>query len=177
MTTRGRRKGGHTGRVAASSLGVNDYLDLTPHVTLREASVRDLDFILSLEGEPSVRRLIHPWRLDEHLAAIVDPERGHMIVESAGLAVGFVIIAGLHLAPSIEVKRLAVSRRSEGFGRAAMLAAIEWISLLRRGRPIWLDVYDDNVVARSLYVSVGFAETTRLPSADGRQLIVLELRD
>jgi len=177
MTNCGRRRGGRPRRVAGSSLGANYCLDLTPRVTLRQASVRDLDFILGLEGESSVRRFIHPWRLDEHLAAIVDTERGHLIVESAGLPVGFVIIGGLHVASSIEVKRLAVSRRSEGFGRAAMLAAIEWISPFRRGRPVWLDVYDDNVVARSLYESVGFAETTRLPSADGRELIVLELRD
>jgi diamine N-acetyltransferase len=146
-------------------------------VRLRATEIADLDFVVGLEAEPAVSRYIDSWPRAGHLETMADPGRGHLIAESDGERVGFVIIDGIADAPSVEIKRIAISTRGEGFGRATLLAAIAWITPLRRGRRIWLDVYGDNIVARGLYASAGFVETSSSLTSSQRPIVVMQLAD
>src|SRR5438105_3093744 len=106
--------------------------DLTSHaeahraparVRLRPTMSSDLEFVVSLEQDPVNLPFITPWERTQHEAAIRFPDFRHFIVEGgAGLdAVGFVILIGCRSQhQSLELKRMVVSSKGEGYGRAAL---------------------------------------------------------
>ena len=92
-------------------------------VRLRPTMQSDLDFVLSLEQDPANLPFITPWERMQHEAAIRFPDFRHFIIEGgAGLdAAGFVILIGCRSQhQSIELKRMVVQHKGDGFGRAAL---------------------------------------------------------
>ena len=154
-----------------------------PRVRLRPTMQSDLEFVLSLEQDPANLPFITPWERMQHEAAIRFPDFRHFIIEGGpGLdAVGFVILIGCrsqHL--SIELKRMVVQTKGQGFGRGALRVvrriAFEYLGAHR----FWLDVKSRNTRAQTLYRSEGFVlegtlrEAVKLP--DGfESLIVMSM--
>ena len=149
-------------------------------VRLRPTMTSDLEFVLSLEQDSVNLPFITPWERTQHEAAIRFPDFRHFIVEGgAGLdAVGFLILIGCrsqHL--SIELKRMVVRSKGEGYGRAALRMAKK-VALDDLGaHRFWLDVKKPNTRARALYDSEGFVAEGELResvrTADGFQSLVV----
>lgn len=130
---------------------------MTP-VRLRPTTPDDLDFVLNAEQDPDNARFVLPWTPAEHAAALTDPDVGHLIIEHAAERVGFVLLAGL-TSPhgSLQFRRLVVTAKGQGFGRAAV-RAVKRLAFVERGmHRLWLDVKPFNVRARRLYESEGFS--------------------
>src|SRR6185295_19449520 len=106
---------------SAQSATVNE--DRTPaRVRLRPTMSSDLEFVVSLEQDPANLAFITPWERTQHEAAIRFPDFRHFIIEGgAGLdPVGFIILIGCKSQnQSLELKRMVVKSKGEGFGRAA----------------------------------------------------------
>ena len=131
----------------------------TPRVRLRPTMQSDLDFVLSLERDPENLPYITPWEKIQHEAAIRFPDFRHFIVETGpGLeAGGFLILIGCrNQHQSIELKRMVIRDKHQGFGRAA-LRVVKKIAFDDLGaHRFWLDIKKRNTRAQALYVSEGF---------------------
>lgn len=128
-------------------------------VRLRPTMQSDLEFVLSLENDPENLPYITPWERMQHEAAIRFPDFRHFIVEGgAGLeAVGFLILIGCKSRhQSLELKRMVVRSKGQGFGRAALRVAKKAAFDDLGAHRMWLDVKTHNARARALYESEGF---------------------
>jgi diamine N-acetyltransferase len=128
-------------------------------VRLRPTMQSDLEFVLSLERDPENLPYITPWERIQHEAAIRFPDFRHFIIECGPdlEAGGFLILIGCrNQHQSIELKRMVVRDKNQGFGRAA-LRVIKKIAFDDLGaHRFWLDIKKRNTRAKSLYDSEGF---------------------
>jgi RimJ/RimL family protein N-acetyltransferase len=128
-------------------------------VRLRPTMQSDLDYVLSLEHDDANLPYITPWERTQHEAAIRFPDFRHFIVEGGpGLdAVGFLILIGCRSPHhSLELKRMVVQTKGQGFGRAALRIAKKVAFDDLGAHRFWLDVKSRNTVAKALYESEGF---------------------
>ena len=130
-----------------------------PRVRLRPTMQSDLEFVLSLERDPENLPYITPWERIQHEAAIRFPDFRHFIIEAGpGLeAGGFLILIGCRNPhQSIELKRMVVRDKNQGFGRAALRVAKKIAFDDLGAHRFWLDIKKRNTRARGLYDSEGF---------------------
>jgi RimJ/RimL family protein N-acetyltransferase len=146
-------------------------------VRLRPTREADLSFVLGLEADPETAPFIHPWPVEDHRNAMSDSTTEHWIVEEVQ-PVGFVILRAVDT-DVVELKRIAISGKGKGYGRHALKLVKRTVFDDWGARRLWLDVYDFNARARSLYQAEGFvAETTRPaseacgPGAEGTAIIM-----
>ena len=134
--------------------------DRTPvRVRLRPTMSSDVELVLSLENDPANRQFITPWERTQHDAAIRFPDFRHFIIEGGpGLdAVGFLILIGCRSQnQSLELKRLVVSSKGSGYGRAALRVAKKVAFDDLGAHRLWLDLKQGNSRAEALYDSEGF---------------------
>ncbi len=125
---------------------------------LRPTTADDLLFVIRAEQDPENRPFIVPWTHERHAAALEDADIAHLILEHESLGpVGSLILAGL-ASPhgSIELRRLVVTAKGQGLGRAAV-QLVKRLAFARKDvHRLWLDVKTHNRRARSLYESEGF---------------------
>jgi diamine N-acetyltransferase len=165
-----------TNAVAADSLHA-------ARVRLRPTMQSDLEFVLSLERDPENLPYITPWERIQHEAAIRFPDFRHFIIETGpGLeAGGFLILIGCRNPHgSIELKRMVVRDKNQGFGRAALRVAKKIAFDDLGAHRFWLDIKKRNARARGLYDSEGFVFEGELREAvkldDGwESLIVMSM--
>jgi diamine N-acetyltransferase len=128
-------------------------------VRLRPTMQSDLEYVLSLERDPDNLPYITPWERIQHEAAIRFPDFRHFIIECGPEleAGGFLILIGCRNPhQSIELKRMVVQHKDQGFGRAA-LRVVKKIAFDDLGaHRFWLDVKKRNTRAKALYDSEGF---------------------
>jgi diamine N-acetyltransferase len=125
---------------------------------LRATTLEDLDFVLDAEQNPDNACFIIPWTRDHHTRAIVDLNLAHQIIELDTVErVGFILLSDLtspHM--SIEFRRIVVTAKRQGLGRAAVRAVKRFAFPERGAHRLWLDVKQHNMRARRLYESEGF---------------------
>jgi RimJ/RimL family protein N-acetyltransferase len=134
---------------------------LPARVRLRPTMSSDLEFVLSLEQDAQNLPYITPWERTQHEAAIRFPDFRHFIIEGGeGLdAVGFLILIGCRSPhQSLELKRMVVRSKGEGFGRAALRVAKKVAFDDLGAHRFWLDVKTRNTRAKALYDSEGFVQ-------------------
>ncbi|HYD75786.1 GNAT family protein [Ramlibacter sp.] len=128
-------------------------------VRLRPTMQSDLPFVLSIERDPANLPFITPWERTQHEAAIRFPDFRHFIVEGGDdlAAVGFLILIGCKSPnQSLELKRMVVQSKGEGYGRAALRVAKKVAFDDLGAHRFWLDVKHHNLRAKALYDSEGF---------------------
>ena len=128
-------------------------------VRLRPTMQSDLDYVLTLERDPENLPYITPWEKIQHEAAIRFPDFRHFIIETGPELErgGFLILIGCrNQHQSIELKRMVVQTKHQGFGRSA-LREVKKIAFDDLGaHRFWLDIKKRNTRAQALYVSEGF---------------------
>jgi RimJ/RimL family protein N-acetyltransferase len=128
-------------------------------VRLRPTMQSDLDYVLSLERDPENLPYITPWEKIQHEAAIRFPDFRHFIIETGpGLERGgFLILIGCrNQHQSIELKRMVVQTKHQGFGRAALREAKKIAFDDLGAHRFWLDIKKRNTRAQALYAGEGF---------------------
>ena len=139
--------------------------------------------MLRMEETAARQGFVLPWTHEQHAQASKDSAWAHrMIVAPAhSIPVGYLILAGLtNPHRSIEFTRLVVEEKRKGYGRAA-IRLVKAFAFDRVGaHRLWLDVFEGNRRARSLYESEGFVAEGTLRECvlrDGRfdSLAVLSL--
>jgi diamine N-acetyltransferase len=152
----------------------------TAELRLRPTDEVDLDYVVAAEAEPDNRPFLAPSPRRDHLGFLRDPRQRHLIAEVGGRPVGFAL---LRLHPedrAVELRRIAVTEKGRGYGRATLLLAMAQAFEQHDAHRLWLDVKPHNERARSLYRSAGFVEEGLLRDAlynDGRfeSLVVMSM--
>jgi diamine N-acetyltransferase len=137
----------------------------TAELRLRPTRKDDLDYVVAAEADPDNAPFLAPSPRDEHVSFIGDPLQRHLIAEADGRAVGFAL---LRLHPedrAVELRRIAVTEKGRGYGRATLALAIRAAFEDHGAHRLWLDVKPHNERARSLYRSAGFVEEGLLRDA------------
>jgi diamine N-acetyltransferase len=128
-------------------------------VQLRPTESCDLEFVVAAEHARENRRWIIPWSRERHEASLASPDIRHFIAERLGdrAPVGYAILAGARDDnASVELRRLVIAEKSVGSGRT-VVQIIQRLAFDELGaHRLWLDVKEDNDVARRLYTSEGF---------------------
>jgi diamine N-acetyltransferase len=156
---------------------------MTARVRLRPTMTSDIPYVVSLERDPVNLPFITPWDKPQHEGAIRFADMRHFIIEAvggpAGLdAIGFAILIGCRNPHhSLELKRIVVAHKGEGYGRAAV-RVLKKIAFDELGaHRFWLDVKSRNARAQGLYASEGFVVEGTLRDAvltsDGRESLVV----
>lgn len=137
-------------------------------VRLRPTMQSDLAFVLSLERDPANLPYITPWERIQHEAAIRFPDFRHFIIETGPELErgGFLILIGCRNPhQSIELKRMVVQDKHQGFGRAALRQAKKIAFDDLGAHRFWLDIKKRNARAAGLYDSEGFRHEGELREA------------
>jgi diamine N-acetyltransferase len=136
--------------------------------------------VLSLETDPANLPFITPWERTQHEAAIRFPDFRHFVIEGGeGLEpVGFLILIGCRSRnQSLELKRMVVQHKGQGYGRAALRVAKKVAFDDLAAHRFWLDVRTHNVRAKALYDGEGFVQEGLLREsvrgADGFESLVV----
>lgn len=137
----------------------DDSLHAPARVRLRPTMQSDIDYVLSLEHDAANLPFITPWERVQHEGAIRFPDFRHFIIEGgSGLdAVGFLILIGCRSQHhALELKRMVVQRKGQGYGRAALRVAKRVAFDDLGAHRFWLDVKSRNTSAKALYEREGF---------------------
>lgn len=127
-------------------------------LTLRETAEEDLPAVLALEADPDVAPWITAWPAERHLRAIRVPDEAHLAFWDGTLHAGFLLLAGIRNENrSVELRRIALRRRGEGLGSAALDLALTHAFGGCGAHRVWLDVLEENIRAQRLYDRAGFA--------------------
>jgi RimJ/RimL family protein N-acetyltransferase len=152
----------------------------TAELRLRPTREDDLDYVVTAEADPDNAPFLAPSPHDVHRDFLRDPGHCHLIAEADGRAVGFAL---LRLHPedrAVELRRIAVTEKGRGHGRAALRLVMAAAFEEHGAHRLWLDVKPHNERALALYRSAGFVEEGLLRDAlylDGRfeSLIVMSI--
>jgi diamine N-acetyltransferase len=152
----------------------------TADLRLRLTRDGDVDYVVAAEADPDNAPHLAPSPGEAHREFMRDAGHRHLVAEAGGERVGFVLLREHPQDRAVELRRLAITAKRRGYGRAALRAvtalAFEEIGAHR----LWLDVKPHNERARNLYRSEGFVEEGTLRDAlyyDGRfeSLVVMSL--
>ena len=137
----------------------------TAELRLRPTREDDLDYVVAAEADPDNAPFLAPSPRDEHAGFLRDPLQRHLIAEADGRRVGFALLR-LHPGDrAVELRRLAVTEKRRGHGRAALRLAIAAAFEEHDAHRLWLDVKPHNERALALYRSAGFVEEGLLRDA------------
>lgn len=136
-------------------------IEQPPCFHLRPTRVEDLDSVLAIERHPDNRPYIGQWSLKDHAAACQSDTREHWIIErtSNRAVIGYIIAYDLVRERfGVYVKRIVVSEKTQGIGRAALRHFVLDVLARRLADSACLVVYRSNERAQRSYRSIGFAE-------------------
>ena len=137
----------------------------TAELRLRPAGEDDLDFVVAAEADPDNAPFLAPSPREVHQGFLDDPRQRHLVAEVDGRRVGFVLLRMHPEDRAVELRRLAVTDKGRGHGRAALRLAMALAFEEHGAHRLWLDVKPDNERARALYRSAGFVEEGTLRDA------------
>ncbi|NER79484.1 MAG: GNAT family N-acetyltransferase [Leptolyngbya sp. SIO1D8] len=134
-------------------------------VLLRPTIASDLDFVLAAERASENEPFVGQWSRDRHLHACQHPDERHWIIVDAATQepVGYVILLGAQDPNQcLLVKRMVITRKGQGFGKAALEQVLHQAFLELQAHRVWLDVMEDNSRAYTLYRKLGFVEEGKM---------------
>jgi diamine N-acetyltransferase len=125
-------------------------------VRLRKTTENDLDYVLGAEHSKDNSPFVIPWRREQHLQALLDPNCAHLIAE-ADKRIGNAILFGLRDPNrSLEFRRIVITDKNRGYGRTVVRMVKELAFDTYGAHRLWLDVKVQNYRARSVYEKGGF---------------------
>lgn len=146
---------------------------------------KDLDRIIEIEGEEENKRFVYVWSKEQHLQVIENPDEIHLVIrEKEGeRIVGYILLAGIESEDkAIELRRITISEKGKGYGRESMGLIKKYCFEDLKCHRLWLDLFEDNITAKNLYLSEGFLQEGLLreckKSKDGyRSMIIMSMLD
>ena len=119
----------------------------------------DLDRVLEIENNEENSKYIFSWSKERHEKSIDNEDELHIIIKRKDNydIIGYILLAGLKSNDdSIEFRRIAISEKGKGYGKESVDIIKEIAFEIYNSHRLWLDVYEDNKRAISLYTSLGF---------------------
>ncbi len=152
---RRHRQGTENGR--RSRLGMVESSDLV----FEFATSDDIDEIVKIERLPESTPFVEQWSAEKHRANLSDAEFLYFVArpKTGDEIIAYVILQDVtNPYKSAWFRRIAVRQRSHGVGTAFVRHVCKHVFETLGFHRIWLNVSDDNAVARALYARLGFRE-------------------
>jgi RimJ/RimL family protein N-acetyltransferase len=116
-----------------------------------------IPFVMATERTAGFDQLVGRWDEAQHRAALTDGRHAYFIGRAGAEPVGFVIVRDWAAPERVTlVKRIAVCRPGNGYGRVLLTAVVETVFRETDAWRVWLGVFPDNIRARRAYEAVGF---------------------
>jgi RimJ/RimL family protein N-acetyltransferase len=121
------------------------------------ANASDIPFIMATERTAGFENLVGRWDETRHRAAFADGRHAYFVARDGSDPIGFAILRDWASPERVTlVKRIAVSRPDQGYGRALLARIVDAAFDGTDAWRIWLGVYPDNIRARRACEAVGF---------------------
>lgn len=95
------------------------------------------------------------------MQAIESEEELHIAIrrKSDGSIVGYALLNEMNSGDNcIEFRRIAIGEQGKGYGRESIRLMKKMCFEVFKCHRLWLDVYEDNIIAQKLYRSEGFVQ-------------------
>lgn len=134
------------------------YIKVSDKIKIREAKIKDLDFIIKTENEPENKDNVFQWSKGKHLAEMKDDNILYTIIENInGNKIGYAIIAGLKdKNNTIELRRVVINPKNKGYGTGFLQLIKEYTFKDLNYHKLWLDFFITNKKVENLYKRNGF---------------------
>ncbi|MFV0517106.1 MAG: GNAT family N-acetyltransferase [Aminipila sp.] len=129
----------------------------TERMSIVEATEYDIDMIIELESHKDNRDYLWIGSREEHLNEILDPKHLLLVFKKlhGGMIIGYALIRIDYKSEIFELRRIAISEKSKGYGKEAMEALLKYAFEQMNINRFWLDVYPDNFIGIKLYEGLG----------------------
>ena len=130
---------------------------ITDRMYIRDAQETDIKAIMEMEKHKDNRNFIWQGTYDEHKSEIEKDDYMLLIFKQKDNdeTVGFALIFLDNKSERFELRRIAVTKKGEGYGREALTALIKYAFEELKINRFWLDVYPDNHKGIMLYEGIG----------------------
>lgn len=154
-------------------------------IGIKETVYSEIDLIINIESEKGNNNFITAYDKNRHIQVIDSTDEQHLTVwdKNTNKFIGFIILAGLENTNlSLEFRRIVVKSKGKGIGRQCLQLTKKYCFNQLKFHRLWLDVFDDNERAISLYQSEGFQVDGHLRDVikqgdKYRTLIILSILD
>lgn len=129
----------------------------TEKIIIELTQLDNIGKIIQIESENS--DFIGQYDYDGHKRVIESDDEIHFSIldKVENNLIGHIILAGINNPhDSIEFRRIVVSKKGKGFGKESINLIKKYCFENLKAHRIWLDVFEDNKRAISLYISQGF---------------------
>ncbi|OPL07624.1 MAG: hypothetical protein AVO33_04410 [delta proteobacterium ML8_F1] len=155
----------------------------TQRLKITEATPSDIPYIMDLERQPENRDYVFQGTYEDHLQEINSPEKLLALVtpKTGNLPKGFFIAVLDPDSHVLELKRIVIETKNQGFGREVILGLMAYAFTTLDINRLWLDVFTDNPRGIHLYESLGMvSEGTKrqaylAPSGEYKSQIIYSL--
>jgi RimJ/RimL family protein N-acetyltransferase len=121
------------------------------------ANASDIPFIMATERTAGFENFVGCWDETRHRTALSDGRHTYFVARDGSEPIGFAILRDWASPERVTlVKRIAVSRPGQGYGRALLAKIVDHAFDETDAWRLWLGVYPDNLRARRAYEAVGF---------------------
>ena len=129
---------------------------MNSELQIKDARYSELESFYEMERELDIAKFVGQFSLERHQEEFAkDSVRYKSIYNAEQRLIGFLILILDPDGQSIELKRIVISERGNGFGGQVLSLMPKLCRSLGRRR-IWLDVFDYNERARHVYERAGF---------------------
>jgi ribosomal-protein-alanine acetyltransferase len=130
-------------------------------MTLRDATVDDLDAIMAIEERSFPT---DAWSRETMAAELASPHGRYLVDEHDDAIIGYGGVRALRGSADADIQTIALLAEHRGQGRGrALLRALLGAAAERGAREVFLEVRADNPSAEGLYLAEGFEEIGRRP--------------
>ncbi|MDF2560315.1 MAG: ribosomal-protein-alanine acetyltransferase [Microbacterium sp.] len=130
-------------------------------MTLRDATVEDLDAIMAIEDRSFPT---DAWSRETMAAELASVHGRYLVDEHDGAIIGYGGVRALRGSADADIQTIALLAEHRGQGRGrALLRALLAAAAERGAREVFLEVRADNPAAEGLYLAEGFEEIGRRP--------------
>jgi diamine N-acetyltransferase len=129
-------------------------------MNVREATEADIPAIIEIEHTPEYREYIGQWSYEEHAQTMREiGTRYFLALDESNAIVGYAILRGVESEHrNLELKRVAMRLPGHGSGRQLLQLLLEKAFTEFGAHRLWLDVFESNLRAQRLYLSLGFRQ-------------------
>lgn len=129
----------------------------SPRLNIYEAIEAEINTIIEIESHKDNRDYLWIGTYEEHLDEISDPNHLLLIFreKESDHVKGYALIRLDFKSEIFEIRRIAITDKSQGFGKEAMKTLIKYAFEKTNTNRLWLDVYPDNEIGIKLYEALG----------------------
>lgn len=134
-------------------------------LTIRKATLDDVDFMRSVELHPDNSDWVAHWPLGWRIAKFGDPDFLQTIVEREdGTPIGIIIFCDMYFRNErVQLKRIAILDKGKGYGKEALRLVQKLAFEVFGTKYLYLSTREQNLRAQSIYKKTGFIPETPDP--------------